>query len=70
MTNKRLTGTVLGMPYDFRRPTMDVIRTRMWNPGGPMMPPKVFGVGWTLNFAHPGSWALLAVIPVLAMVAG
>ena len=70
MTTDRLTGTILGMPYDFRRPTLAVIRERLWNPGGPMLPPKVWGVGWTLNFAHPGTWALLVAIPVIATIAG
>lgn len=45
-------GRVLGMPYDARMPTGDNIQSRMWNPSDPrIFPPKLFGVGWTVNFA-------------------
>jgi uncharacterized membrane protein len=30
------------------------------------MVPKRFGVGWTLNFAHPGAWLLLLAILLIA----
>ena len=52
-------GKALGMPYDFRMPTWDKIKDRMWNKNGPMFPPKVFGWGWDLNFAHKGTQVLL-----------
>ena len=44
-------GRVAGfIPYDFRRPTGQRVRERMWNPGDPrLIVPSVFGVGWTLN---------------------
>ncbi len=39
-----------------------------YNPDDPAFwVPKRFGVGWTLNFAHPGSWVVIAVI-LLAVV--
>lgn len=38
------------VPYDFRRPTKDRIRETYWNPDGPILPGKVWGVGWALNF--------------------
>ena len=42
---------VLGIPYDLRRPTFSRVRSRLLNSGDPrMFPPKVFGVGWTINF--------------------
>lgn len=45
-------GKMLGVPYDFRRPTLARIRERMWNPDDPrVVTPRVFGVGWTLNLA-------------------
>ena len=37
------------VPYDFRKPSMDKVKAAMWNPGGPLITPRVFGVGWTLN---------------------
>jgi len=33
------------------------------NPGDPaLMVPRRFGIGWTLNFARPGAWALLVLL--------
>jgi hypothetical protein len=44
-------GVVAGfVPYDFRRPTLDRFRERVWNPQGEhLIGPRVFGVGWTVN---------------------
>lgn len=45
------TGVIAGaVPYDFRKPTLDRAKERVWNPEGPVFSPQVFGVGWTLNF--------------------
>ncbi len=45
-------GKILGVPYDFRMPTPARIKERMWNPGDPrVITPRVFGAGWTINFA-------------------
>jgi hypothetical protein len=45
-------GKILGVPYDFRRPTLARIRERMWNPDDPhIFTPRVFGAGWDINFA-------------------
>jgi hypothetical protein len=39
------------VPYDFRSPTIARIRERLWNPKGEhLISPRVFGVGWTVNF--------------------
>ena len=38
------------VPYDFRVPTVERVRNTYWNPGGPFLSGKVFGVGWTPNF--------------------
>jgi uncharacterized membrane protein len=50
----------LGIPYDFRKPSIERAKSRMWNPDDPrLFPPKSFGWGWTLNFywlAHPIRW--------------
>jgi hypothetical protein len=43
-------GTVAGfVPYDYRPPTVERAKERLWNPDGPLVGPQVFGVGWTLN---------------------
>jgi hypothetical protein len=43
-------GTVAGfVPYDFRKPTADRFRETYWNPQGPFVSSKVFGVGWAPN---------------------
>ncbi|WP_216853636.1 DUF5808 domain-containing protein [Phytoactinopolyspora halotolerans] len=42
-------GAVGGLvPYDFRPPTMQRVRERMWAPDDPaIFTPHVFGVGWS-----------------------
>ncbi len=43
-------GRVLGVPYDFRPPTLARLRARWWNPADPRVcTPRTFGVGWDLN---------------------
>lgn len=43
-------GAVGIVPYDFRMPTADRIRERLWSPDSPrVLMPTVFGVGWTFN---------------------
>lgn len=38
------------VPYDFRMPTIERIRERMWDPESEhVVGPRVFGVGWTVN---------------------
>jgi hypothetical protein len=45
-------GKILGIPYDFRFPTLTRIRERMWNREDPrIFTPRVYGAGWTVNFA-------------------
>lgn len=38
------------VPYDFRMPTVGRVRDTYWNPEGPFLSGKVFGVGWAPNF--------------------
>lgn len=46
----RASGTFLGLPYDFSRPTAQKLARRLWNPSDPrILMPKVFGAGWTIN---------------------
>jgi len=43
----RLWGTV---PYDFRPPTWERIRSAYWNPDSDvLLSDRVFGVGWAIN---------------------
>jgi hypothetical protein len=37
-------------PYDFRIPTTERFRQAFWNPDGPILSSKAWGVGWALNF--------------------
>lgn len=46
----KASGTFMGMPYDFGKPTAQKLAERLWNPSDPrIMMPKVFGAGWTIN---------------------
>ena len=38
------------VPYDFRKPTMERFRGTYWNPEGPIISSKAWGVGWAPNF--------------------
>lgn len=38
------------VPYDFRMPTVEKVKTTFWNPDGTIIVNRVFGVGWTINF--------------------
>ena len=43
-------GHFLRVPYDFRVPTIQKFRERLWNPDDPrVLTPQVFGIGWSLN---------------------
>jgi hypothetical protein len=48
----KLAGAV---PYDFRMPTPSRIRSRWWNPDGPVFSPRAFGVGWDPNLGRIAS---------------
>ena len=39
------------VPYDFRKPTVERFRSVYWNPEGPILGGKAWGVGWAPNFA-------------------
>jgi hypothetical protein len=44
-------GRILGMPYDFRGASAERVGERIWNPADPrIFTPRLFGVGWTINF--------------------
>ena len=50
-------GKIVGIPYDFRFPTVERIRATFWNKNTPQIfVPQVFGIGWTINLyplIHP-----------------
>ena len=44
-------GKVFGfVPYEFRKPTAERFRHTYWNPDGPAVSGKAWGVGWAPNF--------------------
>jgi hypothetical protein len=50
---RKLTGTFLGIPYDWRRPTLARYRSRWWNPRDQrIVMPRAFGWGWDFNLAE------------------
>ena len=47
------TGTFLGVPYDWRRPTLARIKSRWWNPDDSrLLTPRSFGWGYDVNLAR------------------
>ena len=52
-SHRRKTGIYLGIPYDWRRPTVARAKSRWWNPRDRrLFTPKTFGWGWDINFAR------------------
>lgn len=46
-----LSGRVLGIPFELRPPTPERIASSWWDPLNPrVFTPRVFGIGWTVNF--------------------
>jgi uncharacterized membrane protein len=44
-------GTLFGIPYDFRRPTIERLREAFWNKETTrVLVPHAFGMGWSINF--------------------
>jgi len=54
LRNERTQGELFGfVPYDFRAPTVERLRARMWNPElDRLLTPHTFGVGWTVNLGR------------------
>ncbi|MFE1293975.1 DUF5808 domain-containing protein [Streptomyces sp. NPDC058731] len=47
------TGRVLGLPYDFRRPSLEKIAREFWDPSSDaFFTPHAFGVGYGVNLAR------------------
>ncbi len=62
-----LYGRVLGIPYDFRAPTWEKIKSHYWNPEDERIwIPRAFGIGWDINLYQLRAryprlfWALVA----------
>jgi hypothetical protein len=44
-------GQIIGIPYDFRWPTLERIQEKAWNKStSRILMPHLFGVGWSINF--------------------
>ncbi|HSN44282.1 MAG TPA: hypothetical protein VLR88_09525 [Propionibacteriaceae bacterium] len=51
LTQSPWVGRFGPFPYDWRFPTAEHIRETIWDPSDPhVVRPRLFGVGWTLNF--------------------
>jgi hypothetical protein len=49
------TKRFLGIPYDWRPPTIALIKERSWNPSDRrILTPKVVGWGYSINFYEVG----------------
>jgi hypothetical protein len=43
-------GTLFGIPYDLRRPTIERLRETFWNKEtARVLVPQFFGMGWSIN---------------------
>ncbi len=65
MADKSDTGEILGIPYNFERPSIGRMLSAYWQPGKGMLVKKPFGIGYTLNLASWRSWVLLGVAAAL-----
>jgi hypothetical protein len=46
----QLHGRILGIPYDFRRPSWSKVKSHYWNPDDErIFIPRAFGIGWDVN---------------------
>jgi Family of unknown function (DUF5808) len=46
-------GRLIGIPYDFRLPSLAKVRERLWAPANPkLLVPHAFGMGWTVNLGR------------------
>ena len=65
MADKPKQGEILGVPYNFERPSIGRLLSSHWQPGDGMLVRKPFGIGYTLNLASWRSWIVLAVAGAL-----
>ncbi|WP_144906484.1 DUF5808 domain-containing protein [Halobellus captivus] len=62
MVDKPKQGEILGIPYNFERPSIGRMLSSYWKPGQSMLVKKPFGIGYTLNLANWRSWVALLVV--------
>jgi hypothetical protein len=67
MAKKPSSGEILGVPYNFERPSLSRMLSSYWEPGEGMLVKKPFGIGYTLNLANWRSWVVIAVAGGLLM---
>jgi hypothetical protein len=65
MVDKPQSGSILGVPYNFERPSLGRLLSAHWKPGEGMVVEKPFGIGYTLNLANWRSWIVVLVAGVL-----
>ncbi|XVH32643.1 DUF5808 domain-containing protein [Haloferacaceae archaeon DSL9] len=65
MADKPDSGEILGIPYNFERPSLGRMLSSYWQPGKGMLVKKPFGVGYTLNLASWRAWVVLLVAGAL-----
>ncbi|MWV40267.1 DUF5808 domain-containing protein [Natrialba sp. INN-245] len=65
MADKPTSGEILGVPYNFDRPSLSRLISAYWQPGEGMLVEKPFGVGYSLNLANWRSWVVVAVAGAL-----
>ena len=61
MAEKPDDGTIFGVPYNFKRPSISRMLSAYWQPGKGMLVEKPFGIGYTLNLANWRSWVVVLV---------
>ncbi|RLM59843.1 hypothetical protein DVK02_03700 [Halobellus sp. Atlit-31R] len=62
MADKPQQGEILGIPYNFERPSIGRMLSSYWQPGKGMLVQKPFGIGYSLNLANWRSWVALGVV--------
>ncbi len=62
MADKPESGQIIGIPYNFERPSIGRMLSAYWQPGKGMLVKKPFGIGYTLNLASWRSWVALLVV--------
>jgi len=65
MADKPQSGSILGIPYNFERPSLGRLLSAHWKPGEGMVVEKPFGIGYTLNLANWRSWIVVLIAGVL-----
>lgn len=65
MAEKPQSGEIMGIPYNFERPSLGRMLASYWKPDEGMLVKKPFGIGYTLNLANWRSWVVLAVAGLL-----